>query len=136
MDGLLNYTEENTDKDHSREHVDAVRHMQDFSAVNNSNQIYVAFAKVMVPPTPLDVQPDDVTINRIKNFHINNNRERDIVTTIKNYKSFLNPYKLKEVIDYFSIDETASEYPKGTYDPSYDETEYIDAILARLTSRM
>ena len=128
MEGLTACAEDEISKKKLSLQVDAVMSARELS----SDQSFIAFALVKLPSPPLGAQPDEVTIKRIENYHRTNNEERDIVTTIKNYKSFLNPYKLKEVVDYFRIDETASEYPKEKFGHSYDENESVDAILARL----
>ena len=129
MEGLTDYAEDEIGKKKMSQEVDTVISTQELSF----DQSFIASALAKLPSPPLGVQPDEVTLKRIKNYHRANNEERNIVTTIKNYKSFLNPYKLKEVVDYFRIDETASEYPKEKFNHLYNENEYIDAISGRLT---
>lgn len=52
----------------------------------------------------------------------------DIVASIRSKKEFENPYILQEVIEYFEIDEHASNYPEHIFNPRTCALDMKDEI--------
>ncbi|ETW04847.1 hypothetical protein H310_03970 [Aphanomyces invadans] len=99
----------------------------------------------LVPPTYEDGSPDvpalpdlpdlprarcDPTLQaKINKYLEHKERGMSFIESLRNKKEFDNPYILAKVVEYFSIEEMQTNFPKDVFDPyGYDLGDYMEKL--------